>query len=642
MQSMKEKKLIGIFATEVSARVQGNLYTELHKEAMNRGYQLVLFSGTFGIEEFDETSQVTNDLFALAENMNFVAFFIHAQSVKNPTFIDNLIAMGKRKQIPVFVYDGEATGIPKTEGVINIDPDYKQGFADGVRHLIEHHHCRNIFMLAGMRNNQYSDDRIAIYRREMENHGIPYCEEQIGYGNFWEYPAREAVIQFLESDLPTPEAICCANDTMAITTVNVLIQRGYRVPEDILVTGFDGIEDGKYNYPSISSCEPDMKSVADFVFRVLEGEETADSFLIPLLFTAKDSCGCGLDNIVDSKMEIPRLFDSMRVNTWLHHMLTTMQFGLIDSCVLEDLINPMRGVLDLFKSYGHLFCFRQDIEIHEDHKDSFDQMKVFMNQDFLPEGEYDAFAVEDILPDLNGILKNTNADDMMIFRLLHSGNKKYGYYITKVGYYSSNELRNFDQFLESLAFVIDCILRNMRLKLANQELSVMYERMSEIYIRDTMTGLYNRHGYYQSLEEYVKREDLKDGYLHIISIDMDGMKLINDNYGHLEGDHAIKSVAHAINQCFAQPCISARFGGDEFVVSLFAETEAEPTVEKISCKMNNYLKNSPMLADKEYEVGVSVGQAVVKISEIVDIKTIEKKADDSMYQEKRNRKAHRR
>lgn len=636
--NMNTKKLIGVFGTEVSARIQGNLYTEIHRMAISRGYQLVLFSGSFDVQLFNETSQASCDLFSLAEHMEFAAFLIHAQSIKNPDFIEKIIDMGKRKQIPIFLYDGEATGIAKREGIISIDPDYKQGFADSVRHLIEHHHCRNIFMLAGMRNNKYSDDRIEMYRREMESHGIEYCEEQIGYGNFWEGPAKEAVNRFLDSGLPTPEAICCANDTMALTAVNVLRERGLRVPEDVLVTGFDCIEDGKYNYPSISTCEPNMEAVAEFIFRVLRGEEHADSFLIPLLFTAKDSCGCGMDNILESKMEMPRLFDSMRVNTWQHQRLAIMQFQVMDSCVLEDVAGHIQGVWDLFKSYGHLLCFRQDIESNEEYRDPFDSIKVFMNRNLLPEQEYDPFASGDILPDWDKVTETMAAEDMLIFRLLQSGDKKYGYYVTRAGYYSSNELRNLEQFQESLTIAIECILRNMRLKVANQKLSVMYERISEIYIRDTMTGLFNRHGYYQVLEEYLKREDLKDGYLHVISIDMDGMKTINDNYGHLEGDHAIQSVAHAINVCFAQPCISARFGGDEFVVAIFTEKENEPANEKLSCKLNNYLKNSPMLADKEYEVGVSVGQAVVKLAQIGDLKSIEKAADDCMYMEKRKRK----
>ena len=211
--------------------------------------------------------------------------------------------------------------------MISIEPDYKQGFADGVKHLIEYHHCKNIFMLAGMKDNKYSDDRIEMYRREMESHGINFCEEQIGYGDFWEDPAIEAVNRFLDSDLPTPEAICCANDTMAIAAAKELRKRGYRVPEDILVTGFDGIEDGKFNFPGISTCEPKLEAVADFVFDILSGKESADEYLIPLVFYPKESCGCASGNIIEIKREMPRLSE-------IEDMKTVEKMA--DDCMYED------------------------------------------------------------------------------------------------------------------------------------------------------------------------------------------------------------------------------------------------------------------------------------------------------------------
>lgn len=639
---MNARKLIGIFATEISGKVQGNLYTELHKRATMLGYRLVLFSGTYMGVEYNVTSPASADIYSLADGMDMAAYLIHAQSISNLNMIEEIIEMGKRKHIPVFLYDGESTGIPGVEGVIPIDPDYRQGFAESVRHLIEYHHCRNIFMLAGIRNNKYSDDRIEMYRREMEAHGIPYSEEQIGYGDFWEQPAAAAVNKFLDSGLPVPEAICCANDSMAITAAAVLAKRGLRVPEDVLITGFDGIEDGKYYNPRISTCEPDMAAVADFVFRVLTGTETADRFLIPLIFRPKESCGCGADDNVQAKLEMPKLYETVRVNFQQHYMLSTMQFDLLDCTMLEDLEAYAYGILDLFKGYSHILCFREDIERHEDYKEPFDKMKVIFNYGFPKEREHDTFTVGETMPQFDKVLEEARPEDILLLQPIHAVEKKYGYLVSKVGYYSSNELNSLLQFCESFTIVVEGVLRNLRLNQANRKLSEMYERMSELYIRDMMTGLYNRHGYYQYLDEYCGRMDLRDGYLHIISIDMDGMKYINDNYGHLEGDHAIKSVANAINECFAQPCVSARFGGDEFMVAIFTEDGEKPTTDKISQKLNTYLKHSAMLADKEYEVGVSVGQAVVRLSEIQDLKTIEKLADDCMYEEKRKRKNSRR
>lgn len=635
---MDARKLIGVFGTEVFSRVQGNLYHELHNKASQYGYNLILFSGTYDKVHFRETAKVTAKLYDLAENIPLSAYIIHAQSLGDMDLINRLIAMGKRNHIPVFVYDCDSLGITSSEGVYTINLDYKQGFAESVKHLIEYHQCKNIFMLGGMRNNKFSEDRIDAYREQMEAHGIPYVEEQIGYGDFWETPAIEAVNTFLDSGLPTPEAICCANDSMAITTIKVLKQRGIRVPEDVLVTGFDGIEDGKYNFPNISTCEPIMETVSDYIFGVLQGKRSEKEFFIPLRFFPKESCGCNCGFNLEDKQEMTVLVDNMRVNSWQHNRLLTMQFALIDSVNLEDVVKYMNYNLDIFTNYAHVFCFRHDMENLEDFTQDFGLMRVHMAKGMLPQKEFLPFDAKDILPEFEELLGTIEDNNIYFVRLIHNDDKLYGYHIIKSQEYSSNNLRLIGQFTESATIVIENIIRNKHLFVANQKLNDMYERLSEIYIKDTMTGLFNRHGYYQNLDDYVKREDLRDGYLHVVCVDMDGMKYINDNFGHLEGDLAIKAVATTIKECFPQPNIAARFGGDEFTVAVFTKHGGTMTTEQLSQKLNQYLKELPMLAGKAYPVVVSVGQGISKVSEITDYKLLEKMADDCMYIEKRKHK----
>jgi len=634
---MGKRKLIGVFATEISSRVQGSLYKSLHERAAKLGYNLVLFSATHDTIKNTTTSKITAGLFRLAENMDLAAIIIHAQSLGDIEIINYLIGLGKSRNIPVLVYDCDVFGIEGSRGVVTIKPDYKQGFAESVRHLIEHHGCRHIFMLAGIKNNKYSDDRIEMYRQEMSAHGIEYSEEQIGYGEFWELPAVAAVNKFLDSGLPV-DAICCAYDSMAISATRVLSQRGIRVPEDILVTGFDGIDDGKYNMPVISTCEPDMDAVSDFIFNVINGSTEETEYLIPLRFYPKESCGCSNQNTIQDRVEIARLLDNNRQNTWLHHMVAAMQFDMIDSCSLWDSLGYMDGTLSYFKDYSHLYCLRENIEELTDFSEAFDKMRVHFNKDFLTFDECGSFSVKDVIPAYERVFENAADEDIFMLRMICCGEKDYGYAILRAKSYSSNEVKLMGQFVESFTHILESILRNMRLKQANDKLSEMYERMSEIYIRDMLTGLYNRHGYYRDLEEYIKKAELQSGYLHLISIDMDGMKIINDNYGHLEGDDAIKAVAMAIEDYFEKPCISARFGGDEFSVAVFNENKESFSAEKISSDFNNYLKNMPFLAEKEYSVAVSVGYAMAKISEMENIKEIEKIADDCMYENKRRRK----
>lgn len=635
---MNERKLIGIFATGIFSRVQSNLYMALYEHAKKLNYNLVLFSGSYDKIRINHTATVAASLFELANNMNFAALIIHAQSIGNIELINNIIQMGKNKNIPVFVYDCEAMGIEGSKGVITINQDNKQGFADSVRHLIEHHNCKNIFMLAGMKDNKYSDDRISMYRREMETHGIAYKEEQIGYGDFWERPAAEAVNEFLDMDLPTPEAICCANDSMAITAAKVLKERGYRVPEDVLVTGFDGIEDGKYNLPTISTCEPDLDIAVEFIFDSISGKNDAVNFRVPLKFYPKESCGCNYNDNLENRNEIVRLIEGIRHDSWQHHMHSRMQIGLLDSSDLEDSVGYMNGGLSMFNGYSHLLCVRDDIEYTNEYEKPLGKMRIHMNNGFLPAEFSGSYDIHDIIPYYERVFENSEPEDLYIFRLIHSIDKIYGVNIVKAKKYITNEIRLLDEFIESVTNTLESILRNLRLKQATQKLSEMYDRMSEIYVRDTMTGIYNRQGYNQLLQEYLAREDLKNSYIHLFSIDMDGMKYINDNFGHIEGDNAIKAVANAMGDCFAQPCIYARFGGDEFVAVLFTDSETEPTSEKISAKLNNYLRNMPMLLDKKYTVGISVGQAVVKLADNIDFEEIVKIADDNMYKNKRSRK----
>lgn len=635
---MKEKKLIGVFASGIFSRVQSNLYNAIMDQAKVMGYNLVFFAGTYGKKEITKTTRVTYVLNGLAENMDFEALIIHAQSVGNMDMIGEIIDMGKRKDIPVFVYESNEFEIEPDENVYLLNYDSKRGFAEGVKHIIEFHKCRRIFMLSGMKGNVYSDEREDSYRQEMASHGIEVEEDFVKYGCFWERPAKEAVLEWLDSGIQLPEAICCANDTMAITAAKTLEERGIRVPEDVLVIGFDGIEDAKYNLPSISTCEPVLDAAVKFIFDVLSGESKDNEYNVPLKFIPKESCGCHCDDGLEGRAEIVRLIEGIRHDSWQNHMLTRMYVGLTDSIDMNYGLQYMQGVLDMFEGYSHLHCIRDDIETTTEYEKTFDRMRVQLNHNFLPEKYSGTFSRKEIMPYADEVISNLALDEIMICRLIHNEDKMYGYSLVKVNKFVSNEIRLLDEFIDGATNVIENIIRNLRLKIANDELSIMYDRMSEMYIRDTLTGLYNRLGFNQLFDEYVAREDVKNDFIHLLSIDMDGMKQINDGYGHAEGDNAIRAVARTLKDCFEEPVICARYGGDEFAVAFFADTKSEPSERKISEMLNNYLKKLPMVADKEYEMGVSVGQAVIRVVDYEDFDSLSRIADNNMYVNKRKRK----
>ncbi|MGB5823932.1 MAG: HD domain-containing phosphohydrolase [Proteocatella sp.] len=151
------------------------------------------------------------------------------------------------------------------------------------------------------------------------------------------------------------------------------------------------------------------------------------------------------------------------------------------------------------------------------------------------------------------------------------------------------------------------------------------ERIEFLSYHDQLTGLYNRRFY----EEELKRLDVKRNLpLTIVMGDVNGLKLINDSFGHSTGDELIKRVAQVITRGCRSDDIIARLGGDEFVILLpkTGEVETENILKRINC-----------LASKEkvesIDISISFGYET-KHKDEEEIKDIWKKAEDYMYKKK--------
>lgn len=142
---------------------------------------------------------------------------------------------------------------------------------------------------------------------------------------------------------------------------------------------------------------------------------------------------------------------------------------------------------------------------------------------------------------------------------------------------------------------------------------------------DTLTGLYNR-GF---MEEELKRlETLKNTSITVILGDLNGLKLVNDIFGHTQGDKLLKNAANIITKCCRQGDIIARWGGDEFLI-LLPNTDSE-AAEKV---IKRIMEKSSYLNDDVSKVSIALGYAVKKNDTDSLIDTI-KDAEEQMYRRK--------
>lgn len=153
------------------------------------------------------------------------------------------------------------------------------------------------------------------------------------------------------------------------------------------------------------------------------------------------------------------------------------------------------------------------------------------------------------------------------------------------------------------------------------------EKIKKLTYRDSLTGLYNR----RFFEEELKRLDTKRQLpISIIMADVNGLKIINDSYGHQKGDEVLEKTADILKSSLREEDILARQGGDEFAVLL-------PKTSKKECSkiLSRIKKKTKKVKDNKLQVPVSVAVGMAVKNEMSeDINEVYQKADDAMYKNK--------
>ncbi|WP_248561125.1 GGDEF domain-containing protein [Niallia sp. NCCP-28] len=169
----------------------------------------------------------------------------------------------------------------------------------------------------------------------------------------------------------------------------------------------------------------------------------------------------------------------------------------------------------------------------------------------------------------------------------------------------------------------------------NKELAAVNKQLKRMTIIDELTQIPNRRGFQKYIREALIDVD-EERKLTLMMVDIDAFKLFNDYYGHLEGDKTLKSVAQKIQvSIHLFDSITARFGGEEFIVAAFdldaklVEQLAE-SVRKAVFEMEIPHEYSPF----SNRVTISIGVAIGDVAKEEDMEQLMKDADSALYESK--------
>lgn len=192
-------------------------------------------------------------------------------------------------------------------------------------------------------------------------------------------------------------------------------------------------------------------------------------------------------------------------------------------------------------------------------------------------------------------------------------------------------------FVMALCLMFLVLLSSVQTHRGLKEREKTEERLRLLSLTDDLTGLYNRRGFL-ALAEQQTRVAMRDRKpMLVVSADLDGLKAINDTFGHKEGDAAIVETAHVLRECFRKSDLIARLGGDEFAV-LLTGGEAEFDRDQLSSRLQAIVDRHNEVNDWPYRISVSAGFAYFDAAGRHTFEDLLHEADKMMYEQKRQRK----
>lgn len=624
---IENRKIIALCISRIQDEECHAYVTALNKAVAPYGYNIFVYNTSSVIDEehWEEDAQVSVFDYINYDITDVVIVF--EEILKNEKVTEILIDRAKGHGVPVIIV-GEAH-----EGCINLKFDHENGFARIVRHMVCDHKLTKLHFMAGSKDNFFSDQRKEAFRMVLEENGLPFDESMVSYGEFWSNPAIAATEKLIEEG-NLPQAIICANDKMAIAVSGCLREHGYRVPEDVAVTGFDGILEVRFSTPRITTVVTDFADLATKTAEILMSCEQSivgtQTHLVPLRICTAQSCGCEGEetlnaseylNIVSDRYyrfqnesitlsdiiaKVHRCENVEQVLEQLNHDIIYEMCCMVEMDCLDETINPM--------------------EKREADSDFDRDMYVLANGfSRMRDGLY-RFPAKRVIPELDLVLRENR---VLVFSALHYLDVPMGYVCF---FFKELAAANYVKIPQTLAALNNALggYRNIRYRY------YLMNQISEMYRIDTLTGLRNRRGFEIEYHEMLETKP-ESQPLTVIMVDLDGLKQINDNYGHKEGDFAIAKAAKAMMTVCPEGSLFTRFGGDE----MLAVCPGEWDEEKLKTDFYEYLKHFNDNSSKEYMVSASMGVYLTKPEDDLSFEGIVEKTDILMYMEKSRRKKNR-
>lgn len=650
---MRRSKKIAIFLDYAETEYSQKIIQGASSALARRGYELMVFPTGGG-----ENMGRTYDYQYLA-----VAAHLHPANIDGIIFVTTqALNYYEHEYVQSYIRSFSAVPIVSIGYIYSSIPSIVADSDDGMRELVSHlitkHNRRNIALLDVSKGAQDAQSRKQSFFEALKENGVEFDPEKEIIGSFDYHVAHDALLAYKKKHGRFDfDAVVALNDEMAFAALDIFKEEGIRIPEDIIVTGFDNDRRSALDVPPLTTVDQKIEEqgalAAENLCNIIEKKPFDIITIVKALPVYRQSCGCLTENDgfftrLDSSgkvvpfgreeaghgladlyvrqsqfFQVTKLFSDMQVSTTLDAFRSRLNtdlrlFGIKSAAVVlfEKPINTDK--MDYFLLPARAMVFT-----------SMDEDSGFVIDEKCPPLKFNPRATilpRKVLSSMDGIYV------VSIFRT----SVLYGYMLFRRG--------DFDAAVCSLLtrIISDTLATAYTLSENEKERKNLFDKYNIVHtisVTDELTGLLNRRGFLSFGQTTLESAAVSHSEGMVLFGDIDGLKKINDTYGHEAGDTAIRTEAQLLKQSLRQSDIIGRLGGDEFAViapSLHMQKflELRSYLDKICAEWSQK-------SGEPFRLSISLGGAEypgeLPERDAYDLQKLLAIADKSLYEEKKER-----
>ena len=520
----------------------------------------------------------------------------------------------------------------KLEGITCIRVDNYSAAYEVMIHLIKDHGITDFGYIGGKESALDFAERYKAYRTAHLDNNLKINMDNVITIDRAEYiGAYDFLSDYIKKGKKLPSCIVCANDLIAFAVLKIAEENNIKIPEQLKVVGYDDNLYSKSTTPSVTTVRSNAELIgAESVKRLLAGSTEVQQLKLKSTPVYRHSCGCE-----EKSMEHQKAFSLNMISEQIE---------------TETFARQMEKIQEIFTEATDVFTLLTSLELFfaKSHNWEGDNFAIFLKSDWssvlinsqenLPQNYSYGTQVQAISSIVNNkkypreIIATSSLvsskmkegeNNLFIFYPIFNHSYVHGYFVTK---------NNTNLFRKCFAYqwtkTFGTSIERFRRQNMFKQMSQQFLRLST---RDALSGMLNRVGM-DKLAKPFYAQNKKNGLTTVLFfVDINSMKTINDKFGHLHGDLAVKTIASSVMDVVPRNWLCIRYGGDEFlVVGNSKNYNGEDYCSTIQQNLAKKTANMKL----PYNLSASVGTYSVPPSSPLTLEEAVEKVDEIMYEKK--------